>query len=99
MGMMHYDAVLGNAIMIVSGEIGRTQSDEAYIVQNIYGKILVYIKTENDETVRRMEEVLGERIGRWLSCCEKFGENFFVVPEIESWKKERTGMGFGKIPH
>ncbi len=88
MGMMHYDAVLGNAIMIVSGEIGRTQSDEAYIVQNIYGKILVYIKTENDETVRRMEEVLGERIGRWLSCCEKFGENFFVVPEIESWKKE-----------
>ena len=51
MGMMHYDAVLSNTVAIISEEIRKAQKDEAYIIQNVYGKILVYIKTENESFI------------------------------------------------
>lgn len=88
MGMMHYDAVLSNTITIVSKEIEKAQRDEAYIIQNVYGKILVYIKTEHEGMVQQVESILAGSIGKWLNCCEKYGENPFVVPEIEAWKQE-----------
>ncbi len=88
MGMMHYDAVLSNTVAIISEEIRKAQKDEAYIIQNVYGKILVYIKTENEKNVQQAERLLAGAVGKWLNCCEKYGENPFVVPEIESWKRE-----------
>ena len=88
MGMMHYDAVLSNTVAIISEEIRKAQKDEAYIIQNVYGKILVYIKTENEKSVQQAEGLLAGAVGKWLNCCEKYGENPFVVPEIESWKRE-----------
>lgn len=88
MDMMHYDAVLSNTVAVVSQEIKKTQEDEAYIVQNVYGKILVYIKTKTDEVIREIENTLMERIGKWLSSCERYGDNVFVISEIDSWKKD-----------
>ena len=88
MSMKHYDTVLSNTIMVVSKEIKGTKEDEAYIIQNIYGKILVYIKTENENMIWQIEGLLKEKIGKWLSSCEKYGENFFIVSEIDSWKKD-----------
>ena len=88
MAMMHYDAVLSNTIVIVSEEISRLQGDEAYIVQNIYGKILVYIKTDNDQVIQLIKGLLEEKIGKWLNCCEKYGDNVFIVSEIDTWKKD-----------
>lgn len=87
MCMVHYDSVLQNTVLAVSQEISQTQEDEAYIVQNVYGKILVYIKTENDKAIRKLESILTEKIGRWLSGCEKYGDNFFIISEIDSWKE------------
>ena len=88
MEMMHYDAVLSNTVAIVGQEIKKTQEDEAYIVQNVYGKILVYVKTEKDKVIRQIGSMLRERIGKWLSSCQKYGDNLFIISEIDSWKKD-----------
>lgn len=87
MGMVHYDSVLQNTVMVVAGEISKTQRDEAYIIQNVYGKILIYVKTENDKVIKQLEDLLTAKIGKWLSGCEKYGENFFVISEIDTWKR------------
>ena len=87
MGMVHYDSVLQNTVMVVAREISKTQRDEAYIIQNVYGEILIYVKTENDKVIKQLEDLLTAKIGKWLSGCEKYGENFFVISEIDSWKR------------
>ena len=87
MAMVHYDVVLENTIEIVSKELEDAKDDEVYIVQNVYGKILVYVKTQKKDLVEHLTNSLKDTIGEWLSSCEKYGDNFFVVSEIDSWKK------------
>ena len=44
--MVHHDAVVSRAIDVIS-DIINSQSAEVYIVQNIYGKLMIYLESQN----------------------------------------------------
>lgn len=88
MGIVHYDVVLQKTVDIILNELSGDSRSEIYIVQNVYGKILVYLNTERKELVLKFDTILKDKIGSWLGGCEAYGDNFFVISEIERWKKQ-----------
>lgn len=85
--MVHYDTVLETIIGYIK-DLWRTEHDaRAYIVQNIYGMISVYIDTPNKELVDTIKENLKEKIKKWLKQCERIQDNYFAQREFYAWKK------------
>ena len=80
--MVHYDTVLETTIGYIK-DLWRTDHDaRAYIVQNIYGMISVYIDTPNKELVDTIKENLKEKIKKWLKQCERIQDNYFAQREF-----------------
>ena len=55
--MMHHDVVVSRTINMIS-DVVRGQNTEAYVVQNIYGKLMVYLETQN----RTLANILSEKL-------------------------------------
>lgn len=88
--MIHNNEVLKKAIDVAVEFTKKDKSLSLYLVQNIYGKIIVYVDTDRNEIVGQLEKELSETIDVWLSACELIKENLFARTEIEAWKKESS---------
>ncbi|MDE6052511.1 MAG: hypothetical protein K2G55_01835, partial [Lachnospiraceae bacterium] len=86
--MIHNNEVLDKVIEIAVKFTSKYNSLELYIVQNVYGKIIVYIDTPQKELVPVLEKELAGAIDVWLNTCEAIEENIFAQTEIEMWKQE-----------
>lgn len=86
--MIHNNEVLGTAIGVAAGYTNIYEGLEVYIVQNVYGKIIVYAETEDKDIVKDLEVTMRDEIGVWLNTCELLEENIFAETEIREWKKE-----------
>ena len=85
--MIHNNEVLDKVIEIAVKFTSKYNSLELYIVQNVYGKIIVYIDTPQKELVPVLEKELAGAIDVWLNTCEAIEENIFAQTEIEMWKQ------------
>ncbi|MCI8960510.1 MAG: AAA family ATPase [Lachnospiraceae bacterium] len=86
--MIHNHEVLGKAVEAAVQFTHLYSNLEIYIIQNIYGKILVYVDTEEKQLTAELKERLTGAIDVWLNTCELYGDSFFARSEIEKWKKE-----------
>lgn len=85
--MVHYDTVLDTTIAYIK-DLWRTEySAKAYIVQNVYGMISVYIDTPNKTLVDKIAADLKEKIKKWLKQCERIQDNYFAQREFYAWSK------------
>lgn len=88
--MIHNYEVLNKAIETAEKFTKRYNELELYIIQNVYGNIIVYVDTSQRELVERVTEELNSVIDAWLNTCELIEENFFAKTEIELWKQDST---------
>ena len=88
--MIHNNEVLGKAVEIAVECTTKYNDLELYIVQNVYGKIIVYADTAQKELAVQLERKLTDTIDVWLYSCELIEENIFAKTEIEMWKQEST---------
>ena len=86
--MIHYNEVLNIAVQEIRNVWKTEKRAIAYIIQNVYGKLQIYIDTDDDKLVSLIRDLLRDKIERWLGVCEKLQENGFVKAEIDSYKKE-----------
>jgi len=86
--MIHNNEVLKKTVETAVEFTGKYNDLELYIIQNVYGKVIVYADTSQKELVDRLEEELSETIDAWLNTCELIEENIFAKTEIEMWKQE-----------
>lgn len=87
-GMMHHDVVVSRAIDVIS-DIISGQSAEVYIVQNIYGKLMIYLESQNYTLVDVISKNLSNELGVWFQGCDFCETNIFVKSEID-WRKQGT---------
>lgn len=86
--MIHNYEVLNKTIETAEKFTKRYDGLELYIIQNVYGKIMVYVDTSQKELAAKLEEELKSVIDAWLNTCELIEENFFAHTEIELWKQD-----------
>ncbi len=91
--MIHNNEVLEKAIETAEAFTENDNDLEVYIVQNVYGKIIVYVDTLQEELIVRLERELADKIHVWLNTCESVRENIFAESEIEMWKQESAPVG------
>lgn len=87
--MMHHDVVVSRTINMISDAV-REQNTEAYVVQNIYGKLMVYLETQNRTLANILSEKLSAELGPWFQGCDILGANIFVKNEIDRRKRDTT---------
>ena len=85
--MIHNNEVLGTVINVASQLVETNKDLTLYIVQNVYGKIIIYVDTTQKELVYDVEAEMMKKIDTWLSTCELYEDNFFAQSQIEQWKK------------
>lgn len=89
--MIHYDKVLNIALQIIEEMWKKEKSATAYIIQNVYGKLQIYIDTEETSNlISDLQSKLSEGLGCWLGVCENIKDNGFIQLEIESYVKTHT---------
>ncbi|MCM1283653.1 MAG: AAA family ATPase [Muribaculaceae bacterium] len=88
--MIHNNGVLDKTVETAMKFAEEYTGLELYIVQNVYGKIIVYMDTSRKELVAQLEQELRAAIDVWLNSCESIEENYFAKEEIEIWKQEST---------
>ncbi len=86
--MIHNNEVLEKAIQTAEAFTEKYDNLELYIVQNVYGKIIIYADTLQTELVAKLERELTNQIDVWLNTCELLKQNRFAETEIEMWKQE-----------
>lgn len=86
--MIHNNEVLDRVIEMAVKFTEIYYDLELYIVQNVYGRIIVYVKTSKKELAVQLEEELTRNIDVWLNACELIEENIFAQTEIDAWKRE-----------
>lgn len=86
--MIHNNEVLDRAVETAKKFVGKYDDLTLYIVQNVYGKIIMYVDTAKREITAEIKRELINEIDVWLSTCELYEDNFFAQSEIEGWKKE-----------
>lgn len=91
--MIHNNNVLNRAIKTAEKFTEKYNNVELYIIQNVYGKIIVYADTLQKEIIVELEENLKSAIDAWLNTCELIEDNFFAKKEIEIWKQESKPVG------
>lgn len=85
--MVHYDRVIKSAVQIIEELWKEEKRATAYVIQNVYGKIQVYIDVDDENLISCMERQLKENIGNWLGGCGSLQKNSFVKAEVESYIK------------
>ncbi len=93
--MIHNNEVLSRAIEAAAGFVDQYDNVEVYIVQNVYGKIIVYVGTDQENLVVELEKKMREVIELWLTTCELYENNLFAKMEIDLWKQETDPMRKG----
>lgn len=88
--MIHYDKVLNSAVKVIEELWQEEKRAIAYVIQNVYGKLQVYVDVEDESLISRMKSVLEERIGSWLGNCGSLQNNSFVKAEVESYTKTHS---------
>ena len=88
--MIHNNEVLGKTIDVISKFTDLYIDAMFYIVQNVYGKIIVYVDSKEEDIVINLKKHLADAIDVWLRTCERYEDNYFARIEIEEWKKENT---------
>lgn len=88
--MVHYDKILDIAIRIIEDLWKEEKKVNAYVIQNVYGKLQVYIDTDDEKLVAKTKSLLEGKIGYWLGTCQSLGNNGFVKAEIESYVKTHS---------
>lgn len=86
--MIHNNDVLKKTIETAEKFVEKYHKIELYIIQNVYGKIIVYAETLQKKLIGELEEELKAAIDVWLNTCQLIEENFFAKAEIEVWKAE-----------
>lgn len=86
--MIHNDGVLDKVVEIAMEYARKYKDLTLYIIQNVYGKMIVYADTPQKELAAQLKGELAAAIDVWLNTCELIEENFFAATEIEMWKRE-----------
>lgn len=86
--MIHYNEVLDKTIEIVRGFVAEDKELEVYIIQDVYGKINIYLNQGNNKISDQVEGTLKENIDHWLGYCGDYAEEYFIRTQIQEWKKE-----------
>ena len=85
--MIHYDRILNIAVQIIEELWKKEKKARAYVIQNVYGKLQVYVDVDDESLISRMKGQLEDSIGFWLGACGSLQKNGFVKAEIESYTK------------
>ena len=88
--MIHYDKILDIAVQMIEELWKEEKKAIAYVIQNVYGKLQVYVDTEDESLVFCMKNLLEDKIGCWLGVCGNLKKNGFVKAEIESYIKKHS---------
>ena len=83
--MIHYDKILNMAVQIIEELWKEERKAVAYVIQNVYGKLQVYVDVDDEKLLSRMKGLLVESVGCWLGNCGSLQSNGFVKAEIESY--------------
>ena len=67
--IVHHDIVVSRSVEIISAAI-KGQEAEVYIVQNIHGKLMIYLESRNNELADTISERLSAEIGAWFQGCD-----------------------------
>lgn len=86
--IVHHDIVVSRSVEIISAAI-KGQEAEVYIVQNIHGKLMIYLESRNNELADTISERLSAEIGAWFQGCDFYEANIFIKSEIDK-RKRRT---------
>ena len=85
--IVHHDIVVPRSVEVISAAI-KGQEAEVYIVQNIYGKLMIYLKNQNFELLDTISERLSAEIGAWFQGCDFYEANIFIKSEIDKRKRK-----------
>lgn len=88
--MIHYDSVLGVAVQTIEELWEKEKRATAYVIQNVYGKLQVYVDAEDEDLISCMKGLLEEKLGCWLGVCGSLKENSFVQAEVESYRRTHS---------
>lgn len=88
--MIHYDKILNIAVQIIEELWKEEKKAIAYVIQNVYGKLQVYVDVDDESLIFCMKNRLEEEIGCWLGVCGSLQKNGFVKAEIESYRKTHS---------
>lgn len=83
--MIHHDSVVEQAVRVLS-DIIRDQEAEVYLVQNIYGRLVIYLDTKNRSLVDTATKRLSDELGSWFQSCNSYDVNLLIKNEIELQK-------------
>lgn len=85
--IVHHDIVVPRSVEVISAAI-KGQEAEVYIVQNIYGKLMIYLESRNNELADTISERLSAEIGAWFQGCDFYEANIFLKSEIDKRKRK-----------
>lgn len=88
--MIHYDKILNTAIQVIEELWKDEKKATAYIIQNVYGKLQIYVDVDDEKLISCIKGQLEDRIEYWLGACGSLQENGFVKAEIESYIKTHS---------
>lgn len=83
--MIHYDKILNTAVQIIEELWKEEKKAVAYVIQNVYGKLQVYVDVDDENLISCMKGLLEDKIGCWLGVCGSLQNNGFVKAEMESY--------------
>ena len=75
--MIHHDSVVEQAVRVLS-DIIRDQEAEVYLVQNIYGRLVIYLDTKNRSLVDTATKRLSDELGSWFQSCNSYDVNLLI---------------------
>lgn len=87
---VHYDKIMNSAVQIIEKLWKEEKRAVAYVFQNVYGKLQVYIDIDDEKLVSHMKSLLEEKVGHWLGACGSLQKNSFVKAEIDSYIKTHS---------
>ena len=91
MEMIHHGQVISKALKALSPIVEQDSEMEAYLVQNVYGRLTVYLKCNNPKQTSQISSKLSEALGPWFQTCELYdNSNLFVKNELEHERKITT---------
>ena len=85
--MIHNNEVLEKTIETAAAFTEKNNDLELYIVQNVYGKIIVYADTLQKELVAHLERELTDKIDVWLKQKSRYGNRKALL----------SGIGYGYL--
>lgn len=83
--MIHHDIVIEQAVRLLT-DIIRDPETEVYLVQNIYGKLMVYLDTQKPDLVDAVSERLSAELEPWFQRCDLYDESLLAKSEIDFLK-------------